>query len=136
MNFDFIDNNSLVTRSIKSLKIVNDYFGVSYTIVEYSNPIDISGILKKYDRVPRKITLNQFLSCYIMSNLLRLAIKSLKNTDGDFVLIEQDLLSIHPFMSNKVFWTDNKAFLWSLEYTNKWIFILGCQIKVGYDLSQ
>lgn len=89
-------------------------------------------IMKKYNRVSRKITLDTFLKYHIFSKLLRLAINILKDTDDDFVLLEQDVDSMFP-MTASLFWSDNKLFVWSVEHIDRWSFCLGCRIIIGYE---
>lgn len=126
-------SDDMISKIIKLPKIVTNFYGVSYTIEEYSNPIDVAELIRKYNRVPRKITEERFLRCHLFSLILRLAIKALKDTNKesvDLVLIEQE--SFIPFPISNIFWTDRKAFMWYLEYAQKWIFRLGLRVKIGY----
>jgi hypothetical protein len=130
LSFFIQDDNKLITR-FTHCDVVKEPPSVIFVLREYSDMIDVTDILRRYSRVPRKITSQTFLSCHVMSALLRLGIRALKRVDDNFILISQREDEMSSSFSGSLFWTDDRAFLWSIEHASKWTFRFGCQIKVG-----
>lgn len=129
---DFISHRQIIPR--KAYGDIELSPNETETKLSTKSPvIDLIGIDKKYRRVPRKITLEQFLNCYTYSAMLKAGLSLLsllpdgKITCFDYRQSEK--------LNRDTFWTNNGMFLWQLHYGKWGEFWLTCEIGVINEMG-